>query len=38
MRRIVVRLKQPTRHGDLEVTLFTNLPGRGEILSNLVYG
>jgi hypothetical protein len=26
MRRILVRLKQPTRHGDLEVTVFTNLP------------
>jgi len=26
MRRIVVRLKQPTRHGDFEVTIFTNLP------------
>ena len=26
MRRIVVYLKQPTRHGDLEVTIFTNLP------------
>ncbi len=26
MRRIVVRLKQPTRHGALKVTIFTNLP------------
>lgn len=26
LRRIVVRLKQPTRHGDFEVTIFTNLP------------
>jgi len=26
LRRVVVRLNQPTRHGDWEVVVFTNLP------------
>jgi hypothetical protein len=26
VRRITIQLKQPTRHGDLQVTVLTNLP------------